>query len=116
MGIHADTGQAACGAITRLAAARGYDLSPHTATRFDPSLLRGNDHVLTFEPRHARILAETVIEVGIPVSLLGFWCRPIVPHIEDPFGLNIDYQTHCVQVIEDAVSRIASRVLALPED
>lgn len=90
----------------RIAKSRGVDLTIHY-TRSSLSSCAG-DLLLAMEPWQAATLIKRGIPSGAKVSLLGLWCNPPRPHIEDPNGLSEDYFHTCFSSIDGALHRIAA--------
>jgi protein-tyrosine phosphatase len=53
------------------------------------------------------------VHSGVQISLLGLWCDPPRPHIEDPYGLSEEYFSTCFGFIDEALNRIAVQMAIL---
>lgn len=93
----------------RVANSRGIDLSGHRTTSIQLLDIRENDLFIVMEPRQAEFITR---EFGnkYKCSLLGLWGRPLLPHIQDPYGASDAYFNHCFNCIEKSVHEITSKV------
>jgi protein-tyrosine phosphatase len=89
------------------ALARGLDISAHRARPVAMFPLAAGDLLAVMEYWHARVLRSRVIPPGAQMTLLGLWCEPPRPHIEDPFGLSDKYIETCFELIDNAVTSIS---------
>jgi protein-tyrosine phosphatase len=94
----------------RAAAARGVDLSAHRTRSRDAVGIRAGDLLLAMELPQAKAIAGPGIPKGVQTTLLGLWCEPPCPHIEDPYGLPPEYFSTCFGLIDDALNRVALRI------
>jgi protein-tyrosine phosphatase len=90
-----------------VARGRGIDLTSHRTSAFDPKI---GDLLIAMEPYQAEALRNRVAQPEIQVTLLGLWCIPLRPHIEDPFGLSRDYFTTCFDLVDNALEQISSLI------
>jgi protein-tyrosine phosphatase len=102
-GLAARDGDCANAVAHARAAARGVDLSAHRATSASGALIRAGDLLIAMEPGHLRPLAQVATA---PTTLLGLWATPPRPHLEDPYGLSLEYFDTCFDVIDSAVEHI----------
>lgn len=91
----------------RAARQRGLDLTAHRARSSEQFSLASGDLLAVMEPWQAQVLRSWALPAGVHLTLLGLWCTPPRPHIEDPFGLSEDYFETCFGVIDNALSHIS---------
>ena len=94
----------------RISRQRGLELNGHHArptSEFSPG---PEDLLVGMEPWHGQRLLHLSIGSGAQVTLLGLWCRPPRPHIEDPYSLGERYYQTCFASMDDAIERIARRI------
>lgn len=91
----------------RAARARGLDLTAHRTRPSEQFSLASGDLLAVMESRQARVLSSWTLPSRVQLTLLGLWCIPPRPHIEDPFGLTEDYFETCFEVIDNALSRVS---------
>jgi len=103
-GLSARDGDCANAVAHARAAVRGVDLSAHRATSASAALVRGGDLLIAMEAGQLRPLAQVATA---PTTLLGLWATPPRPHLEDPYGLSLEYFDTCFDVIDSAVEHIA---------
>lgn len=108
-GLQATVGGMPNAAATEIARHRGVDLSEHRARRSEQFPLIPGDLLMAMEPWHARALKHRLC-TDIQLTLVGLWCHPPRPHIEDPYGLSESYFESCFSVIDDAIARIQPRM------
>lgn len=97
----------ACGAAQGL----GYDLRGHRALDWADFKVMPGDLFLAMEVRQARELQDWLGgRADVAITLLGFWCRPVWPHLHDPFTLGPDYFGRCYTRVAQAVERLAPAV------
>jgi protein-tyrosine phosphatase len=94
-GLEAGDGDPADKDAIRIASERGLDLSRHRTTRIGSLRLESADLLVAFEPAQAQALANIPDRNGAQVTLLGLHLPSVVPHIEDPYGLSLDYFRTC---------------------
>jgi protein-tyrosine phosphatase len=92
----------------RGAQARGLDLTRHRAQLGSQFPVAAGDLLMAMEPWHVAVLQSRPLPAGVQVTLLGLWCRPMRPHIEDPFGLCDDYFQTCFGIIDNALASISA--------
>lgn len=109
-GLAASDGSPADDKAVRAAQARGVDLSVHRARSINAVGIRTGDLVLAMEPQQLKLIERGGGAQGAQVSLLGLWCKPRRPHIEDPYGLISEYFFTCFGLIDDALGRICLRI------
>lgn len=94
----------------RAAAIRGVDLSAHRTRSMDGVDIASGDLLLAMEPAQVKQIAGNRLPAGTQITLLGLWCKPPCPHIEDPYGLLPEYFSTCFGLIDDALHRIAHQM------
>jgi protein-tyrosine phosphatase len=94
----------------RAAAARGVDLSAHRTRSRDAVDVGTGDLLLAMELPQAKAIAGLGLPKDVQITLLGLWCEPPCPHIEDPYGLPPEYFSTCFGLIDDALNRMALRM------
>jgi len=109
-GIRAGAGTPADATGQRVAAGRGIDLTWHRARAASQVPLERHDLVLCFTPAQARAIRASARAAGAQVSLLGLWCRPIRPHLPDPFGHGPGAFVACFGVIDEALVALHTKV------
>jgi protein-tyrosine phosphatase len=93
-----------------VARTRGLNLADHRTSPIESICLTSNDLIVAMEPYQARCLKTAAHSLGAQVTLLGLWCRPPRPHLEDPFGLSTEYFHTCFDLIDEAVDRFSGLV------
>jgi protein-tyrosine phosphatase len=83
------------------------DISAHRARTAEMFPLGAGDLLVVMEYWQARALQSSVLPAGAQVTLLGLWCEPPRPHIEDPFGLSDKYFEKCFELIDSAITSIS---------
>ncbi len=106
-GLEARAGDPAEPGIREAAAARGIDLSAHSARRLDSLELRPTDMLVCFEPGQLEAAASLATAAGAQATLLGWYSQPRRPHLEDPYGLSPEYAATCLSIIDSGVRAIA---------
>lgn len=107
-GLEATSGVPANPAAIKAAGKHGLDISSHRARNSSFVPLVSGDLIAVMEPWQARALRPDELPAGVQVTLLGLWCRPPRPHIEDPYGLSDQYFETCFTLIDSALARISS--------
>src|SRR5260370_31050440 len=103
-GVHAPANPSAI----RAAQARGLDLTGHRAQGASEFPIAAGDLLTAMEPCHAAVLQTRPMPVGVQVTLLGLWCSPSRPHIEDPLGLSDEYFQTCFATIDKAIASMSA--------
>ena len=93
----------------RVANDKGIDLSQHRTTSIHLLEIRDTDIFVAMEPWQVEFISR---EYGkkFKCSLLGLWGKPVVPHIQDPYGASTAYFNHCFTYIEKSVHEIAKKI------
>jgi protein-tyrosine phosphatase len=113
-GLEAEACVPADPSAIRGARARGLDLTPHRAQSASQFTMAAGDLLTAMEPWQVAQLQSRPLPTGAQVTLLGLWCSPRRPHIEDPFGLSDDYFQTCFGIIDNALGSM-SALIAKPE-
>jgi protein-tyrosine phosphatase len=95
--------------MLRVAAEVGLDLANHRSRTVEKVGLNCSDLVMAMEPvqlKRLRVLALAQCQI----TLLGLWARRPRPHIEDPYGLSLDYFRTCIGLIDEAVVEVAGQL------
>ncbi|CBL44143.1 probable low molecular weight protein-tyrosine-phosphatase [gamma proteobacterium HdN1] len=108
LGLSAGEGDPAFSRAITAAREFRIDLTPHRATRFDPSLLIPGDLVLAMEPAQLESIKDSSAK-EIKFGLLGLYCEFPTPYLHDPYSCEQAYFHICFQRIVDAVHAIAER-------
>jgi protein-tyrosine phosphatase len=109
-GLEATSGLSANPSAMKAARARGLDLSLHMTKTPDLVPLASGDLLAVMESWQARAFQSRELPLGVQVTLLGLWCDPPRPHIEDPFGLSDHYFETCFTLIDNALACISALV------
>lgn len=102
-GLSTDSGKEAHAPASEAARRLGYDLSAHRTTRVEDFEPQPGDVLLGMECRHLRKLAGNAALADLPRMLLGRFATPPVPHLHDPYKLDPDYMTICLERTASAV-------------
>jgi protein-tyrosine phosphatase len=108
-GLAACTGTPADPVAAKVAQRRQVDMSSHRAQGADDVRLGPGDLLVAMEIPQARWL-RPLTRLGPQITLLGLWCRPRRPHLEDPFGLSEEYFDICFSCIDSAIDAIARQM------
>jgi protein-tyrosine phosphatase len=88
---------------------RGFSLDDHNSTSVSHLELRETDLLVAMEPWQSDYLK--VNHFGRHQrTLLGLWSRPVLPHLQDPFGSSPEYFDKCFENIEKSVNEIAKKI------
>ena len=108
-GINAvDDGPADQEAI-RMAEQSGFDLKQHRTKSLQGVVLVDTDLVVAMEPWQADFVSRHP-SGRYQCTLLGLWGKPVLPHIQDPYGLQTEYFKRCFRYIEDTVNEISRKL------
>jgi protein-tyrosine phosphatase len=106
-GLSTVTGLAPDAQAIKTAMGLHVDMSRHIATDVSDFIGAPGDLLLAMEVRQAQWLRCLHQFDGKPVSLLGNYANPIVPHLHDPVQLSPAYMDTCLRRIKGAVATIA---------
>jgi protein-tyrosine phosphatase len=94
------------------AARRGIDMRSHRSVDWDDFRPQAGDLYLVMEVRQAHELRRRLGQrTDVQICLLGMWCKPVMPHLHDPFTLSDAYFDTAFRRVEQAVHALAA---ALP--
>lgn len=93
----------------KMADQHGFDLSQHKTQPVMNITLNTSDLLVAMEPWHIDVLKEK-FGSKYQYSLLGLWARPVLPHLQDPYGADATYFDKCFSYIENAVKTLVSQV------
>jgi len=109
-GLEASSGVRANSAAIKAALARGIDLSLHVARTAEMVDIASGDLLAAMESSQARVLQSVALPASVQVTLMGLWCTPPRPHVEDPLGLSDNYFDFCFALIDDALAGISAHM------
>lgn len=112
-GLRARAGRQADATAILAARSRGLDLRKHRAHSFSDFLPKPGDLLVAMEPGQLPALMRWTRGTQIQATLLGLWCSPPRPYLQDPYGLSADYFQVCFGCIDAATRAIADRIAAL---
>ena len=112
-GTKATTGAVSSDQAKKAALLSGVDLNTHTATSLSEYQLQVGDLVLGFELSHIESIPATP---GVLMSLVGLFHENYYPHIEDPYGLSLEYYETCFTRIDQSLLKIASLLKPLKKN
>jgi protein-tyrosine phosphatase len=92
----------------RAARARGVDLSVHRTRSAASVGFEDGDLLLVMESAHVDAIKNRSLAEGSQIALLGLWCNPTHPRIEDPYGLPVEHFDSCFDCIDDALTQIST--------
>ena len=106
-GLSTTTGASSPPAALSAARRSGYELAAHRAVDLSALALLPGDLLLVMEWRQAALLRRRLgARSDVSVALLGLWCRPLMPHLHDPFTLSDGYFDQCFARVRQAVLRL----------
>lgn len=107
LGLSTSTGgRSPAQAIASAARAR-VDLQTHRATSWPDFAVQSGDLFLVMEVRQAHEMRQRLGNRNdVQVCLLGMWCRPVMPHLHDPYTLGDAYFDKCFERIRQAVGNL----------
>lgn len=111
-GLSTHTGGASPKAAVAAAARRNVDMTAHRATDWKDFKVQPGDLLLVMEVRQAHELRRRVgPRDDVQICLLGMWCKPVMPHLHDPYTLSDDYFDTSFRRVDQAMRNLAK---ALP--
>jgi len=111
-GIQAGQGREADSKAIAVASKRGIDLRPHRARPLRGFKLQSGDLLVPMEPCQLKPL-RTLDRTGqVQLTLLGIWCSPRRPYLQDPYGLGEAYFDHCFATIDEALNTMSRHIAA----
>lgn len=107
-GIDTVTGAPANNEAIKVSSIRGFNLSDHQTTPIKSLVFRKGDLLVAMEPWQAGYLHHEFPTEEC--SLLGLWGKPVIPHIQDPYGYSQVYFENCFSYIENSIYGIAKKL------
>lgn len=112
LGLSTTTGVGSPEQAVQAAARQGVDMARHRATNWGDFVVQPGDLFLVMEVRQAHEMRRRLGDRSdVEVCLLGMWCKPVMPHLHDPFTLGDAYFDSCFQRVRQAVQALSA---ALP--
>lgn len=87
----------------------GFNLDDHVTSPIMYQVLRKTDLLIAMEPGQAEFLKKNLSRKHF-CTLLGLWTKPVLPYIQDPYGLSPEYFEQCFTYIHDSVNELAKKV------
>jgi protein-tyrosine phosphatase len=88
---------------------RGVDMQAHRSLDWSDFEAQPGDLYLVMEVRQAHELRRRLGERDdVQICLLGMWCKPVMPHLHDPFTLSDAYFDTAFRRVEQAVRNLAA--------
>ena len=111
-GLRTHTGGSSPASAVAAAGRRKVDMAAHRALDWKDFKPQPGDLYLVMEVRQAHELRRRLgPRSDVQVCLLGMWCKPVMPHLHDPYSLSDDYFDTSFRRVEQAVRNLAA---ALP--
>ncbi|HEX9507596.1 MAG TPA: hypothetical protein VF947_04270 [Myxococcales bacterium] len=111
-GIHAGPGREADAMAITVASKRGIDLRAHRARSSRGFTAQIGDLLIPMEPSQMKPLRAIDRTGQVQLTLLGIWCSPRRPYLQDPYGLGAAYFDHCFAIIDQALITMRQRMAA----
>jgi protein-tyrosine phosphatase len=113
-GLSTSTGGRSPEQAVAAAARRGVDMRAHRALAWPDFKPQSGDLYLVMEIRQAHELRRRLGKRDdVQICLLGMWCKPVMPHLHDPFTLSDAYFDTAFRRVEQAVDHLAASLPAL---
>jgi protein-tyrosine phosphatase len=113
-GLSTNTGGRSPEQAVAAAARRGVDLRSHRALAWPDFKPQPGDLYLVQEIRQAHELRRRLGgRDDVQICLLGMWCKPLMPHLHDPYTLSDAYFDTAFRRVEQAVDNLAAELPAL---
>ena len=87
----------------------GVDLTQHFTQPVMYLSFKKTDLLIAMEPWQVLYLEKNLFRKH-QCTLLGLWAKPILPHIQDPYGASQDYFERCFSYIKDSVYEIDKKI------
>lgn len=85
----------------------GIDLTVHRATSWPDFKVLSGDMFLVMEVRQAHEMRRRLGNRNdVQVCLLGMWCKPVMPHLHDPYKLGDSYFDACFERVREATRNL----------
>jgi protein-tyrosine phosphatase len=109
LGLSTSTGGRSPVPAVASAARAGIDLEVHRATSWPDFKVRSGDLFLVMEVRQAHEVRRRLGKRDdVQVCLLGMWCKPVMPHLHDPYTLGDRYFDRCFERVKQAVRKLSA--------
>lgn len=107
LGLSTSTGGRSPAPAVASAARAGIDLAVHRATSWPDFKVQSGDLFLVMEVRQAHEMRRRLgNRDDVQVCLLGMWCKPVMPHLHDPYTLGDPYFDRCFERVRQAVRNL----------
>jgi protein-tyrosine phosphatase len=111
LGLSTSTGGRSPAPAIASAARAGIDLTVHRATSWPDFKVQAGDLFLVMEVRQAHEMRRRLGKRDdVQVCLLGMWCKPVMPHLHDPYTLGDRYFDVCFERVRQAVRYLSADV------
>lgn len=111
-GLATHTGGASPKEAVAAAARAQVDMSAHRAVDWTDFKVQPGDLMLVMEVRQAHELRRRLgPRTDVQICLLGMWCKPVMPHLHDPYTLSGGYFDTNFRRVRQAVHNLSA---ALP--
>ena len=108
-GLETTSGFGAHPPIIKIASSMGVDLSSHRTVCEEKFLPKKNDLYICTEPDHIDRISLLLGE-EVKIALLGFWGKPKLVYIHDPYSANHIYMKKVVKYIIGATESLAKQI------
>ena len=109
LGLSTSTGGRSPAPAVASAARAGIDLEVHRATSWPDFKVQSGDLFLVMEVRQAHEMRRRLgNRDDVQVCLLGMWCRPVMPHLHDPYTLGDRYFDRCFERVRQALRNLST--------
>ena len=107
LGLSTSTGGRSPAQAITSAARVDVDLDVHRATAWPDFQAQAGDLFLVMEVRQAHEVRRRLgSRDDVQVCLLGMWCKPVMPHLHDPFTLGDRYFDRCFERVRQAIRHL----------
>ena len=107
LGLSTSTGGRSPAPALASAARAGLDIGVHRATSWPDFKVQSGDLFLVMEVRQAHEMRRRLgNRDDVQVCLLGMWCKPVMPHLHDPYTLGDRYFDRCFERVRQAVRNL----------
>ncbi len=93
----------------QIAQRQGINLTPHKTTTVASVELKQTDLLIAMEPWQLKAL-EDIFSKKYQCTLLGLWTKPVLPHIQDPYGMPDSYFDICFTRIRSGITTLAGNI------
>jgi protein-tyrosine phosphatase len=87
----------------------GINLANHKTLPIMYLVLKKTDLLVVMEPWHAEFLRKNLYREH-QCTLLGLWSRPVLAHIQDPYGFEGAYFGKCFGYIQESVNELIKKI------